>query len=104
MRKRTLKSGRQKKARQSRADPKREHFRDSSRVMQMFTECTLVYHGERARFHYYQCLQLLLRKQIAALITLWDLPSEFEVGFPMSLGSSHCIDFRSCAEIRGCYI
>ncbi|KAG0692073.1 hypothetical protein DFH29DRAFT_1085014 [Suillus ampliporus] len=60
MRKRTLKSGRQKKARQSRADPK-------------------LYHGERARFHYYQCLQLVLRKQIAALIALWDLPPEFEI-------------------------
>ncbi|OAX44565.1 hypothetical protein K503DRAFT_678715 [Rhizopogon vinicolor AM-OR11-026] len=60
MRKRTLKSGRQKKARQSRANPK-------------------LYHGERARFHYYQCLQLLLRKQIAALMALWDLPSEFEI-------------------------
>ncbi|KAG2156140.1 hypothetical protein DEU56DRAFT_765734 [Suillus clintonianus] len=59
MRKRTLKGGRKKGARQSRADPK-------------------LYHGERARFHYYQCLQLVLRKQIAALIALWDLPPEFE--------------------------
>lgn len=59
MRKRILKSGRKKSARQSRADPK-------------------LYHGERARFHYYQCLQLVLRKQIAALIALWDLPPEFE--------------------------
>lgn len=59
MRKRTLKSGRKKGVRQSRADPK-------------------LYHGERARFHYYQCLQLVLRKQIAALIALWDLPPEFE--------------------------
>ncbi|KAG1866532.1 hypothetical protein DFJ58DRAFT_679366 [Suillus subalutaceus] len=59
MRKRTLKSGHKKGARQSRADPK-------------------LYHGERARFHYYQCLQLVLRKQIAALIALWDLPPEFE--------------------------
>ncbi|KAG2348989.1 hypothetical protein BDR05DRAFT_902854 [Suillus weaverae] len=58
MRKRILKSGR-KKGRMSRADPK-------------------LYHGERARFHYYQCLQLVLRKQIAALIALWDLPPEFE--------------------------
>jgi hypothetical protein len=72
--------------------------------MYMFTGCTLVYHGERARFHYYQCLQLLLRKQIAALTALWNLPSEFEVGVPRSFGSSHFIDLRLCAEIHGCYI
>ncbi|KAI1795209.1 hypothetical protein LXA43DRAFT_882600 [Ganoderma leucocontextum] len=59
MRKRTLKSGRKKKERQSRADPK-------------------LYHGERARFHYYQCLQVVLRMQIAALTRLWGLPPEFE--------------------------
>lgn len=38
-----------------------------------------VYHGARARYHYFQCLQLLLRKQIVALISLWNLPPEFEV-------------------------
>ncbi|KAH7914201.1 hypothetical protein BJ138DRAFT_1144338 [Hygrophoropsis aurantiaca] len=59
MKKRTLKSGRKKKEKESKADPK-------------------LYHGERARFHYYQCLQLLLRKQIATLTTLWNLPPEFE--------------------------
>ncbi|KIJ70044.1 hypothetical protein HYDPIDRAFT_79247 [Hydnomerulius pinastri MD-312] len=59
MKKRTLKSGRKKKERKSKADAK-------------------LYHGERARFHYYQCLQLLLRKQVAALIALWSLPPEFE--------------------------
>ncbi|KAM5540486.1 hypothetical protein V8D89_005944 [Ganoderma adspersum] len=59
MRKRTLKSGRKKKERQSRADPK-------------------LYRGERARFHYYQCLQVILRIQVAALTRLWELPSEFE--------------------------
>ncbi|EJF61215.1 hypothetical protein DICSQDRAFT_61315 [Dichomitus squalens LYAD-421 SS1] len=59
MRKRTLKSGREKKERQSKADPK-------------------VYHGERARFHFYQCLQLILRMQAAALTRLWQLPPEFE--------------------------
>ncbi|KAH0839873.1 hypothetical protein J3R83DRAFT_824 [Lanmaoa asiatica] len=59
MRKRTLKSNRKKKQRASRADPK-------------------LYHGDRARFHYYQCLQLLFRKQVAALIALWNLPPEFE--------------------------
>ncbi|KIJ05237.1 hypothetical protein PAXINDRAFT_103858 [Paxillus involutus ATCC 200175] len=59
MKKRTLKSNRRGKERASRADPK-------------------LYHGQRARFHYYQCLQLLFRNQIAALVALWDLPSEFE--------------------------
>lgn len=38
-----------------------------------------VYHGERARYHYFQCLQLLLRMQIAALTKIWKLPPEFEV-------------------------
>lgn len=75
MRKRIIRTGRKKGVRQSRADPK-------------------LYHGERARFHYYQCLQLVLRKQIAALITLWDLPAEFEryLGFA----------FDSSAETAPC--
>ncbi|KAL4081675.1 hypothetical protein V8B97DRAFT_1924476 [Scleroderma yunnanense] len=60
MKKRTLKSTREKKGNVSRADPK-------------------LYHGERARFHYFQCLQVLFRKQVAALITLWNLPPEFEI-------------------------
>ncbi|KAI0650789.1 hypothetical protein C8Q79DRAFT_1007021 [Trametes meyenii] len=59
VRKRNLKSGRKKKERQSKADPK-------------------VYHGERARFHYFQCLQVILRMQVAALTRLWELPPEFE--------------------------
>ena len=40
-----------------------------------------VYHGDRARFHYFQCLQVLLRMQIAKLTKLWKLPPEFEVSF-----------------------
>jgi hypothetical protein len=60
--------------------------------MRTFNESKIVYHGERARFHYYQCLQLVLRKQIAALVTLWDLPPEFEVGFLQSFGGHHFID------------
>ena len=40
-----------------------------------------VYHGARAQYHYFQCLQLLLRKQVAVLMRLWDLPPEFEVRF-----------------------
>lgn len=59
MRKRTLKSTRKKET-VNKGDPK-------------------LYHGDRARFHYYQCLQLLLRKQVAALISLWSLPQEFEM-------------------------
>jgi len=38
-----------------------------------------VYYGERARYHYFQCLQLALRHQIKALVELWKLPPEFEV-------------------------
>ncbi|KZV76097.1 hypothetical protein PENSPDRAFT_570477 [Peniophora sp. CONT] len=60
MRKRTIKSKRVKKERASRADP-------------------LIYHGPRARFHLYQCLQLLLRKQITILNEIWELPPEFEI-------------------------
>ncbi|KAF9008975.1 hypothetical protein BDQ17DRAFT_1406924 [Cyathus striatus] len=59
MRKRTLKSGRKKKDKTSHADPK-------------------LYHGARGRYHYFLCQQLILRKQIAALTKLWDLPCEFE--------------------------
>lgn len=59
MKKRTLKSNREKKGRPSKADPK-------------------LYHGNRARYHYFQCLQLLLRKQVAALVRLWALPDAFE--------------------------
>lgn len=60
MRKRTLKSNRRKKETASKANP-------------------LLYHGPRARYHYFQCLQLVFRKQISVLVRLWDLPAEFEV-------------------------
>ncbi|KAI0719577.1 hypothetical protein C8T65DRAFT_706255 [Cerioporus squamosus] len=60
VRKRTLKSQRKKQERLTDADPKP------------------VYHGERARYHYFQCLQLFLRMQVAALTRLWQLPPEFE--------------------------
>ncbi|KAG6866442.1 hypothetical protein C0991_003960 [Blastosporella zonata] len=60
LRKRTLKSGRKKKEPGSRANPS-------------------LYHGARARYHYFECLQLILRKQVAALVKLWALPQEFEV-------------------------
>ncbi|EIM88109.1 uncharacterized protein STEHIDRAFT_95050 [Stereum hirsutum FP-91666 SS1] len=60
LRKRKVRTGRKKGERQSKADPK-------------------LYHGARAQYHYFQCLQLLLRKQVAALVKAWDLPPEFEV-------------------------
>ncbi|KAJ3882909.1 hypothetical protein F5051DRAFT_318721 [Lentinula edodes] len=60
MRKRTLKSNRKKKERQSKANPK-------------------LYHGALGRYLYFQCQQLILRKQVSALITLWNLPKEFEM-------------------------
>ncbi|TCD69659.1 hypothetical protein EIP91_006676 [Steccherinum ochraceum] len=59
LRKRTIKSGKKKRERRSRADPN-------------------LYHGDRARYHYFQCQQLILRMQIQNLITLWHLPPEFE--------------------------
>ncbi|KAH9482730.1 hypothetical protein JR316_0004830 [Psilocybe cubensis] len=59
MRKRTLKSKR-KKGKASNANPK-------------------LYHGARGRYHYFLCLQLILRKQIAALTKIWELPPEFEI-------------------------
>ncbi|KAF9821140.1 hypothetical protein IEO21_00748 [Rhodonia placenta] len=60
LRKRTLKSARKKREKLSKADPN-------------------LYHGERARFHYFQCLQLILRMQISALSEAWGLPPEFEI-------------------------
>ncbi|KAF8591519.1 hypothetical protein K439DRAFT_1326822 [Ramaria rubella] len=60
LRKRTLKSGRAKQETLSKAN-------------------ALSFHGPRARYHYFECLQLLLRKQVAALIREWKLPPEFEV-------------------------
>ncbi|KAG8929496.1 hypothetical protein FRC02_005510 [Tulasnella sp. 418] len=39
-----------------------------------------LYHGSRAKFHYFQCLQLLLRMQVRALCLEWNLLlKEFEV-------------------------
>ena len=39
----------------------------------------VVYHGARARYHYFACLQVLLRKQAKVLMEAWKLPPEFEV-------------------------
>ncbi|KAF5321093.1 hypothetical protein D9619_000779 [Psilocybe cf. subviscida] len=41
-----------------------------------------LYHGARARYHYFLCLQFILRRQVATLIRLWKLPGEFEVRTP----------------------
>ncbi|KAJ7590937.1 hypothetical protein C8J56DRAFT_1163014 [Mycena floridula] len=60
LRKRTLKSNRDIKGRQSKANLE-------------------LYHGARGRFLYFQCQQLILRKQIATLTQLWKLPPEFEL-------------------------
>ncbi|KAF9076732.1 hypothetical protein BDP27DRAFT_1283456 [Rhodocollybia butyracea] len=60
MRKRDLKSNRKKKERKSGTNPQ-------------------LYHGSRGRYLYFQCQQLILRKQIAALTKLWDLSKEFEM-------------------------
>ncbi|KAH8105869.1 hypothetical protein BXZ70DRAFT_398730 [Cristinia sonorae] len=60
LRKRALKSGRKKSEKASRTNP-------------------LLYHGERARFHFFQCQQLLFRMQVQCLLKLWHLPTEFEI-------------------------
>ena len=54
------------------------------RVAQDFLICVgtnraAYYYGETARYHYFQCQQLILRLQVSALTKLWDLPPEFEV-------------------------
>ncbi|KAF8505783.1 hypothetical protein F5888DRAFT_1798751 [Russula emetica] len=59
-RRRTLKSTREKRGRTSKANPE-------------------LYYGARAQYLHFQCLQLLLRKQVAVLIQLWKLPTEFEI-------------------------
>ena len=59
-----------------------------------------VYHGNRARYHYFQCLQLVLRHQIKALIELWKLPPEFEARL-LPLANRIIIDFPQivCRDI-----
>ncbi|KZS97967.1 hypothetical protein SISNIDRAFT_405751 [Sistotremastrum niveocremeum HHB9708] len=57
--KRTIKSSKKGKAAADRSDPH-------------------IYYGGRATYHYFQCLQLLLRQQIAVLSETWNLPPEFE--------------------------
>ena len=99
MRKRTLKSTRKKKERQSKADPKRE-LRCLFQSYAVLNSRKTVYHGDRARYHYFQCLQLLLRMQVAALTRLWELPSEFEVGW-LPLYTPLCLTFKQivCRDI-----
>lgn len=38
-----------------------------------------VYHGKQARYHYMECLQLMLRMQVVSLMRIWQLPPDFEV-------------------------
>ncbi|KAJ7228580.1 hypothetical protein GGX14DRAFT_509131 [Mycena pura] len=38
-----------------------------------------LYHGNRGRFFYFQCLQVILQNQVAVLTERWALPSELEV-------------------------
>jgi RNA polymerase I-specific transcription initiation factor RRN7 len=77
MRKRALKSQKPKKEEISRADPKRAYY--CPRPDMTVNQSLSVYHGDRARYLYFQCCQLMLRRQVAALIKLWDLQPEFEV-------------------------
>ncbi|KAL5488108.1 hypothetical protein ACEPAI_6216 [Sanghuangporus weigelae] len=60
MRKRTLKSTRTIIGKKSGANP-------------------ILYHGDRARYHYFQCLQVLLRMQITKLTEIWKVPPDFEI-------------------------
>ncbi|EJD01099.1 uncharacterized protein FOMMEDRAFT_88501 [Fomitiporia mediterranea MF3/22] len=59
MRKRALKSKKKLNEKRSSANP-------------------VLYHGDRARYHYFECLQVLLRMQIKKLTELWNLPPDFE--------------------------
>jgi hypothetical protein len=68
------------------------------------TRCP-VYHGDRARYHYFQCLQLILRHQVKALVGLWKLPPEFEVSSiygGLTLTPSKC--YRLFVGMYGLYI
>ncbi|KAJ6515804.1 hypothetical protein C8R45DRAFT_888912 [Mycena sanguinolenta] len=60
VKKRTLKANRAKNVRTDKADGK-------------------LYHGNRGRYFYFQCLQLILRHQVAMLIERWALPPELTV-------------------------
>ncbi|KAF7352714.1 hypothetical protein MVEN_01237500 [Mycena venus] len=60
VKKRALKSNRKKNIRTDNGDDK-------------------LYYGNRGRYFYFQCLQLILRHQVAVLIERWALPPELEV-------------------------
>ena len=79
VRKRDMKGGKEKKRRVSETDPKRTCFLLDTLSKTNFQLGYSVYHGARGRYHYLLCLQLILRKQIAVLVRVWDLPSEYEV-------------------------
>ncbi|KAG6821628.1 hypothetical protein H0H93_000137 [Arthromyces matolae] len=77
VRKRTIKSQRKRKEAKSKANPARPSI--SHPCSLNIPEQFVVYHGARGRYHYFECLQLMLRKQVATLMKLWMLPEEFEV-------------------------
>ena len=92
LRRRRLKTGREKKKARGGADPKREcscifliRHRPvcciALRTPSLNISIHVVYHGARGRYHYFQCQQLILRRQINELRALWDLPPEFEACF-----------------------
>ena len=104
LRKRALKSRRKKKESTQRADPKCEFCNNRIQITIYLSLVSIVYHGPRARYHYFQCLQLLLRQQISALTSLWKLPPEFEVRFYLIDEARHLRILRSCVEMCGHYI
>lgn len=59
----------------------------------------LVYHGARARFLYFECLQLLLRKQVAVLRKEWGLPDKFEVRACVCPWSVAAHVYRLCPQV-----
>lgn len=79
MKKRTLKSNREKKERKSRVNLECTFLLLVIVTLDAHRYTFLVYHGSRGRYLYFQCQQLILRKQVAALTRLWKLPKEFEV-------------------------
>ena len=94
--KRTLKSIRSVKERSSKVNPICElsfEFIMKVHTYLLFIDggvCVTVYHGERARFLYFQCLQVILRMQIKKLSELWKLPPEFEVNLILPIALSVC--------------
>ena len=106
IKKRALKSDKKKKGKQSNADPKRKKFVTLKKGW--IVDVGTVYHGAKGRYHYFLCLQLILRHQIAALTKLWELPPEFEVKlFPLDTrpsSSAYLSFFRLFVKNFGLFI